>query len=110
MTITVRDLAAGQGQIERPLRIDSLVVDLRDVAVSRDFSSVLATSSTTEAHASYAALSTTRGARVPALSSGLGRIVSTAIPLDGLPFGVRVDGLDVNPDGLVLHLSGTNLT
>lgn len=35
VTITVRDLAAGQGQIERPLRIDSLVVDLRDVAVSR---------------------------------------------------------------------------
>jgi hypothetical protein len=49
------------------------------------------------------------GRQVPALTGALEAIFSLTIPLDGLPFDIRVDSLDVNPDAVVLHLSGAQL-
>lgn len=50
------------------------------------------------------------GVPLPAAASqALAKVFDNAVSLAGLPFGVRVTGLDATPAGLVLHLSGQNL-
>lgn len=46
----------------------------------------------------------------PALRQQIAALLGQSISLRGLPFDVRVDGVDATPNGLVLHLSGRNLT
>lgn len=50
------------------------------------------------------------GVSVPdAVSRAVATAFSKVISLSGLPFGVRVDGVEVTPAALVLRLSGRNL-
>jgi hypothetical protein len=164
ITVTVHDFQIGKGRLDRPLIVDPLVVHLHDVSVSRDFRSLTAGSATADAHASYAALSTTLGTRVaydgpadggrvktsvrvtvagftvagsvstavrassraglrfvdprvlaggrrsPAVNRALAALAAVRVPLVGVPFGIAVDGADVTPAGLVLHLRGTHIS
>jgi hypothetical protein len=50
------------------------------------------------------------GATLPdAVSQALAAVFAKAISLAGLPFNVKVTGVDVTSAGLVLHLSGSDL-
>ena len=54
---------------------------------------------------------TVAGVSVPApVTRALAAVFSKAVSLSGLPFHVRVDGVDATPSALVLHLSGSDLT
>lgn len=50
------------------------------------------------------------GVHVPDVVAGaLTKVFSKSISLDGLPFSVRVTGVDARDTGLVLHLAGNNI-
>jgi hypothetical protein len=54
---------------------------------------------------------TVAGASVPApVTRALAAVFSKAVSLSGLPFHVRVDGVEATPSALVLHLSGKDLS
>jgi hypothetical protein len=46
----------------------------------------------------------------PVVTHALAAVFSGAISLAGLPFGVRVTGVDVTSSGLVIKLAGRDLT
>jgi hypothetical protein len=50
------------------------------------------------------------GVSVSGADTALGAAFRVPIPLSGLPFDVRVTGLDVDAAGLVLHLAGSELS
>jgi len=50
------------------------------------------------------------GASVAGAEAALGAAFSVPIPLSGLPFHIRVTGVDVDASGLVVHLLGRDLT
>lgn len=71
VTLRDRDVTAGGGA--RALRLSTVTVVLRDVSVARDFSSATAATTTANATASYADLSTALGAAVSYAGDGLVR-------------------------------------
>ncbi len=164
VTITAHGVLLKQARLDRPLRLDTIVVHLHGVTVAHDFTSISAQTATADARSSYAAVSSTLGTpisyagpkdggrvkasrtvsvvgtsltgeisaavrassadglrfidpqvsaagqQLPQLAHALAGIFAVTVALNGLPFDVSVDGLSVDPDGLVLHLHGKNLT
>jgi hypothetical protein len=49
------------------------------------------------------------GTGIAGAETALGAVFRVPIPLSGLPFGVRVTDLSVDPAGLVVHLAGRDL-
>lgn len=137
VTITAHDVPIGNST--RTLAVDTLRVDLRQVTVPHDFSWVRAATASADARIAYPALSDALGATIdyggngqvgvggsvagrslhatvrPVVSAGRRLTLAglngilPGIELQGLPFGVTVDGVSAEPDGLHVRLSGRNL-